>query len=187
MVFFMENRIYPDNIVIRLFEEKDEKKQHPKQFVLKRCIGTGANCVAYMAEGEDGIPVKLKQFRPAGLKKDGEQYRQAERRFVQAYDQQRSMMKDERTAAVTAGLYGLYRDDTEFCWTSVSAMVGRTLETILPDCSLQKNLDIIRKVAESINAYHDAGWVLLDVKPENILVIDSLGLHGVNFFDFDWL
>lgn len=185
MVFFMENRIYPDNIVIRLFEEKDEKKQHPKQFVLKRCIGTGANCVAYMAEGEDGIPVKLKQFRPAGLKKDGEQYRQAERRFVQAYDQQRSMMKDERTAAVTAGLYGLYRDDTEFCWTSVSAMVGRTLETILPDCSLQKNLDIIRKVAESIKAYHDAGWVLLDVKPENILVIDSLGLHGVNFFDFD--
>ncbi len=185
MVFFMENRIYPDNIVIRLFEGRDEKKQHPKQFVLKNCIGTGANCVAYMAEGEDGIPVKLKHFRPAGVQKDGERYHLAEARFIQAYKQQLSMMKDERTAAVTSGLYGLYQDDTGFWWTSVSAMVGRTLDTILSENSLQKNIGIIRRVAESIKGYHEAGWILLDVKPENILVIDSLGLQGVNFFDFD--
>ena len=59
MVFFLENRIYPDNIVICLFEGLDEKKQQPKRFVLKTCIGTGLNYVAYLAEGEDGIPVKL--------------------------------------------------------------------------------------------------------------------------------
>ena len=182
---FMENRIYPDQTWISLYREGDRKRQHPARFLLGECIGTGAGCVAYRAEGEDGIPVKLKQFRPAGIAKKDPRYQGAEDRFLQAYRQQLSMMKEEKTAAVTSGLYGLYQDDSGYYWTSVSGMVGRTLDRILPENSLQKNAEIVRSVAESVKAYHEAGWLLLDVKPENILVIDSLGLHGINFFDFD--
>ncbi len=185
MILFMENRNYPDNSIIRLYEEKDGKKQQHKSFLLKSCIGTGASCVAYQAEDENGIPVKLKQFRPAGMKRDSAAYRLTEERFIQAYRQQVSMMQDEKTAAVTAGLYGLYRDETGYCWTSVSAMVGRTLEKILPENSLPRNVEILHRIAESVKAYHEAGWLLLDIKPQNILVIDSLGMHGINFFDFD--
>ena len=181
----MENRIFPDHSVIRLYKEDNRKPQAPLRFVLQSCIGTGATCVAYRAEGEDGIPVKLKQFRPEGLSRNGQLYQVEEARFLQAYRQQLAMMKDEKTAAVTSGLYGLYRDEMGFCWTSVSGMVGRTLDSLLPEYSLQKNTETIRRVAESIKAYHDAGWLLLDVKPENILVIDSLGMQGINFFDFD--
>ena len=50
----MENRIYPDNSIINLYEEKDARKQHPKKFYLKSCIGTGASCIAYQAEDENG-------------------------------------------------------------------------------------------------------------------------------------
>ena len=176
---FMENRIYPDQTWISLYREGDRKRQHPARFLLGECIGTGAGCVAYRAEGEDGIPVKLKQFRPAGIAKKDPRYQGAEDRFLQAYRQQLSMMKEEKTAAVTSGLYGLYQDDSGYYWTSVSGMVGRTLDRILPENSLQKNAEIVRSVAESVKAYHEAGWLLLDVKPENILVIDSLGLHGI--------
>ena len=95
------------------------------------------------------------------------------------------MMKDEKTAAVTSGLYGLYRDEMGYYWTSVSGMVGRTMDRLLPEYSLRKNAETICRVAECIKAYHEAGWLLLDVKPENILVIDSLGMQGINFFDFD--
>ena len=185
MVFFLENRIYPDNIVICLFEGLDEKKQQPKRFVLKTCIGTGVNYVAYLAEGEDGIPVKLKQFRPAGLQKDGERYHLAETRFIQAYKQQLSMIKDERTEDVTSELYGIYQDDTGFWWTSFCALVGKTLGTILSENSLRKNIRIIQRVAESMKDYHEAGWILIDVKPENILVIEDMGMHWVYFLDFD--
>lgn len=181
----MENRIYPDHTLIHLFKEEDLRAQHPLRFILESCIGTGATCVAYRAEGEDGIPVKLKQFRPEGISQKGQMYQAVEARFLQAYRQQLAMMKEEKTAAVTSGLYGLYRDEMGYYWTSVSGMVGRTLDRLLPEYSLQKNTETIRRVAESIKAYHDAGWLLLDMKPENILVIDSLGMHGINFFDFD--
>ena len=181
----MENRIFPDHTLIRLFKEEDRRSQHPLCFILESCIGTGATCVAYQAEGEDGIPVRLKQFRPEGIPRNGKLYQAAEARFLQAYRQQLPMMKDEKTAAVTSGLYGLYRDETGYYWTLVSGMVGRTLDRLLPEYSLQKNAETIHRVAECIKAYHEAGWLLLDVKPENILVIDSLGMQGINFFDFD--
>ena len=181
----MENRIFPDHTLIRLYKEEDRRTQHPLRFILESCIGTGATCVAYRAEGGDGIPVKLKQFRPEGISQKGQLYQAAEARFLQAYRQQLAMMKEEKTAAVTSGLYGLYRDEMGYFWTSVSGMVGRTLDKLLPEYSLQKNMETIRRIAESIKAYHEAGWLLLDVKPENILVIDSLGMHGINFFDFD--
>ena len=181
----MENRIYPDNSIINLYEEKDARKQHPKKFYLKSCIGTGASCIAYQAEDENGIPVKLKQFRPVGMKRENTDYRLIEERFIQAYRQQISMLKNDKTAAITASLYGLYRDDSGYWWTSVTAMVGRTLEKIFLENSLRKNVIILHWIAESIKAYHEAGWLLLDVKPQNILVIDSLGMQGINFFDFD--
>ena len=185
MIHIMENRVYPDNIILQLYESYNGTKYHPRQFVLKSCIGSGAMCVAYNAEGEDGIPVKLKQLRPRGVRKESERYKAAEQRFIHAYKQQITLMKNEKTAAVTAGLYGLYQDDNGYYWTSVSSMVGRTFDKLLSENSFQKNLEVIRRIAESIKAYHEAGWILLDVKPENILVIDSLGLHGINFFDFD--
>ncbi len=181
----MESRIYADNTRVCLYEEKDGRKLRAKEYLLESCIGTGASCVAYKAIGEDDIPVKLKQFRPEGMSKKDRLYQAAEKRFIQAYQQQISMMRDEKTAAVTTGLYGLYHDEQGFLWTSVSAMVGRTLDTLLQENSLNNNLKILRNLAESIKAYHEAGWLLLDVKPENVLVIDSLGLHGINFFDFD--
>ena len=181
----MENRVYPDNCILQLYKAEDEKQRDPQRFLLKECIGTGASCVAYKAEGNDGIPVKLKQFRPAGIAKGSSLYRLAEERFVEAYRQQISMMRDEKTASVTSGLHGLYRDDAGYYWTSVSCMVGRTLDKLLPENSFQKNLEILYRIAECIKAYHEAGWLLLDIKPENILVIDSLGIQGINFFDFD--
>ena len=127
----MENRIFPDHTLIRLFKEEDRRSQYPLRFILESCIGTGATCVAYQAEGEDGIPVRLKQFRPEGIPRNGKLYQAAEARFLQAYRQQLSMMKDEKTAAVTSGLYGLYRDEMGFCWTSVSRRSKRSFFSVV--------------------------------------------------------
>ena len=80
----MENRIFPDHTLIRLYKEEDRTALHPLRFILESCIGTGATCVAYQAEGEDGIPVRLKQFRPEGIGRKGQLYQAAEARFLQA-------------------------------------------------------------------------------------------------------
>lgn len=185
MGYCMEKRIYPEHTAITLYEIVNGKKQYSRIFILEKCIGTGAGCVAYQATEENGIPVRLKQFRPIGMEQHSNLYRMSEERFLNAYSQQLEMMRDEKTAAVTAGLIGLYRDEDGWYWTSVNSMVGKTLDRLLPENSIHKNIDILRRLAESIRAYHEAGWLLLDVKPTNILVIDSLGLKGINFFDFD--
>ncbi len=185
MGYCMENRIYPDQTAVTLYEASGRGKQGARSFVLEKCIGTGAGCVAYQAAEESGIPVRLKQYRPVGTEQQSSLYRLSEERFLNAYRQQIEMMRDEKTAAVTAGLIGLYRDRNGWYWTSVNSMVGKTLDRLLPGNSLHKNTEILSRLAESVRAYHEAGWLLLDVKPTNILVIDSLGLKGINFFDFD--
>ncbi len=185
MGYYMDNRIYPKHTVVTLFEIANRGRQRRRGFYLENCIGTGAGCVAYQAVEESGIPVRLKQFRPVGMERDSELYRRSEERFLRAYDQQLEMMRDEKTSAVTAGLSGLFRDEDGWYWTSVNSMAGRTLDTLLPENSLHKNVEILSRLAESVQAYHEAGWLLLDVKPTNVLVIDSLGLRGINFFDFD--
>ena len=185
MGYYMEKRIYPEQTAITLYEIIHRGKQQPRTFLLGKCIGTGAGCVAYQAAEENGIPVRLKQYRPVGMDQQSSLYRLSEDRFLNAYRQQVEMMQDEKTAAVTAGLIGLYRDEDGWYWTSVNSMVGKTLDRLLPENSLHKNIEIFSRLAESIRAYHEAGWLLLDVKPTNILVIDSLGLRGINFFDFD--
>ncbi|MCR5136350.1 MAG: hypothetical protein K6C12_04560 [Oscillospiraceae bacterium] len=152
---------------------------------MESCIGSGAVCVAYEASEEDGLPVRLKQCCPLGAEDDAELFPLAEERFLRAYRQQIEMMRDEKTSAVTAGLCGLFQDDSGRYWSSVNAMVGRTLDRLLADNSFRRNMEILRRLAESVRAYHEAGWLLLDVKPANILVIDSLGLQGISFFDFD--
>ena len=68
----MENRIFPDHTLIRLYKEEDRTAQHPLRFILESCIGPGATCVAYPAEGEDGMPVRLKQIRPGGSRRKGQ-------------------------------------------------------------------------------------------------------------------
>ena len=185
MGYFMESRIYPDQTVIRLYEIKEKKKLQQRTFLLNGCIGTGAACVAYEASEEDGLPVRLKQCRPVSAERNSELCRLTEERFIRAYRQQIEMMRDEKTSAITAGLCGLFQDEEGWYWSSVNAMVGRTMDRLLADNTLRRNLEILRRLAESIRAYHEAGWLLLDVKPANILVIDSLGLKGINFFDFD--
>ena len=100
---FMENRVYPDNILIFLYEERDHDKKHGEQYILETCIGTGANCVTYQAAREDGIPVRLKQFRPAGLDRRSSVFRVAEERFIRSYHQQIAMMRDEGVSAITFG------------------------------------------------------------------------------------
>lgn len=181
----MEPLVYPEQTKIRLYELREGQAYDSGVFLLERCIGAGGSCTAYQATGENGIPVRLKQLCPLGLPGDNPLLHEAEERFVQAYRQQLSLMREEKTAAVTASLCGLYRDDGGHLWSSVNTAVGKTLDMMLPGNAFLTNLKILRSIAESVRAYHEAGWLLLDLKPANILVIDSPGIQGINFFDFD--
>ena len=178
----MEARVYPNHTRLLLTEFEGGRRE---SFVLEKCIGSGASCVAYRALAGSGAPVKLKQFRPRGLERGGAAYAAAEQSFLYAYRQQLDMLQDERISNITASLFHLYRDSEGCLWTSVNDVVGRTLDKLLRDCSLNSAAAILRCVAESTKAYHESGWLLLDLKPENILAIDSPGISGVNFFDFD--
>ena len=60
-----------------------------------------------------------------------------------------------------------------------------TLESLEP-LTLKECLTLVRSTAEVIRRIHDHGWLYLDIKPENIFVLE--GTHEiVQLFDFDSL
>ena len=60
-----------------------------------------------------------------------------------------------------------------------------TLESLEPP-TLKGCLKLVRSTAEVIRRIHDHGWLYLDIKPENIFVLE--GTHEiVQLFDFDSL
>lgn len=180
----MDKRIYEPGSVIELYEE-DTDSTLPKLFTLTECIGTGGSCVAYRAVNEKKLPVKLKQFRPADLTPGSDLYGISEKRFLQACRQQRNMLENSRISNITSGLVSLYWDSDGYPWSVVNNVEGRTLDEQLHQNALHDNIRVLLRLTESIRAYHEAGWLLLDIKPANILVVDSPGIFGVNFFDFD--
>lgn len=64
-------------------------------------------------------------------------------------------------------------------------LIENTLAEFKPD-SLKSCISIIKNVAEAVKCIHDEGYLYLDLKPDNILIIDGISKR-IQLFDFDSL
>lgn len=174
------------------------------EFVIDEVLGLGGSCIAYKVsywETEE-IPHKgiLKEYCPAFLEsddfsRDGTTIRIPQElrasfdegltEFKHTYRVINEYLSDNLTAAnyhtVQLGLY----EGNHTAYTLTSCDYGFSYDKI-DDDSLLSICKIMLSVTKAVELYHNAGFLHLDIKPKNILILNDV-TELVKLFDFDSL
>jgi len=174
-------------------------------FHIDELVGVGGSCIAYKVsycESKDivhkGI---LKEFCPAYLNGNDSSIRDGQRivvpdeckaqfaydldKFVQVYRDINAYLSQNLSAANyhTVQL-GLYEGNNTF-YTLTSCDYGKSYDQVL-DTDIYTVLKLVLAVTKAVELYHNAGFLHLDIKPKNVLVLDDVA-DLVKLFDFDSL
>ncbi|MBR0352464.1 MAG: hypothetical protein IJH53_04600 [Oscillospiraceae bacterium] len=162
-------------------------------------LGAGASCIAYLAEdlSNEGLRYILKECFPI---KDASRESGAEviwsddeaktanlSRFTRAYNMQKKLQNDSETsndlAHITHGL--LEANNTLYMIIDPRCAVAYD-DPATAEISLQDIFRTAKALSEAIGAQHRAGYLNLDIKPSNIMVIPNRR-DSVLLLDFDSL
>ena len=166
-------------------------------------IGRGALSTAYLAECSfDGMKTKciLKEYAPktAELERasDGSicvpeweqrEFRRGRERFIRAGMTQNEIRQLSGLSNQTPPV-GRVFEAQGTAYIDVSCYNGTTLDK-LRGLPLIKYMALCRTVAKTVGYYHEAGYYCLDLKPENIFILqngpDDTVTELVEFIDFD--
>ena len=182
------NRYYSENEIIFLNGES---------FQIKEIIGRGASSVVYYAINlSDGTEHLLKEFNPKGIEmwrdemgvlhlekeSDTQRHREGLERIKSAYELQCSFRKDPALKNVTSNIQGCFNEHGTF-YVDMTCFAGQSYDKI-KETSLANLIHRIKAIAGVVAAYHERGYLYLDIKPENIFTIPQT-CDLVMFFDFD--
>lgn len=169
------------------------------KYIIIDIIGKGASTVAYYADYcYDGNCSKhiIKEFNPSYISFqrtengkmefntcDESRVANAKERFLSGCNNQIIIRNQIATMNQTPPVEGpFYANNT--IYTDVIAYNGTTYDVAYKNLSLCDRMKVCLSVAKLVKCYHDAGYLCLDIKPENIFVIpDTKEL--LYFIDFD--
>lgn len=166
-------------------------------YLIRREIGRGASCVVYEGCRADSPrhKVRIKECYPAQnpphrVKQELEwpdegQKEQALDRFERAYNIQLFLQSEEETgnATVHAPLPLCCANST--LYSVLEPDYGETLDRCRPE-NLEEMLTITCALTRAIQNCHQCGYLHLDIKPENVLVLRDTP-HMVKLLDLDSL
>lgn len=173
--------------------ESGSKNQYA--FIVDRQIGQGANSLVYEAH-RDGAPkhrVRIKECYPArqapsrdGMRlswPDTSQRKKALERFQEGFENQRLFQSEEKTgnAAIHMPLEMCEANNTRYMIMELD--YGETLDRHKVS-SFEEILTITKALADTLGEYHRLGFLHLDIKPENILVLREAP-NMIKLFDLD--
>lgn len=184
--------------ILKVYREKGERGV-AASFLISSEIGRGGSCIVYGASYEDSVGsrhgVRLKESFPYGvnLVRDergrlypGDEQRQAfeerQRLFAESYKKQVEIRQETGLSNITVGAFELYYGNGTVY--SVMDCGEGTDYTKLGRESLKETLTRVRAVAAALWKYHQAGYLHLDIKPENVWLIPETR-ELVQLFDFD--
>ena len=162
-------------------------------------IGAGASCIAYRAEFVDGSGFTtdhlLKEYYPVSLhiarRPDGslepdagerEKYEAGLHRFREGYTFQRAIRRTEGLMNSTSNIQDVF-DANGTTYIDMTVMNGQTY-TEVEEPTLYQLLRHMKALAKVIGNYHKAGFLHLDIKPDNIFVYPETP-EMLLLFDFD--
>lgn len=159
---------------------------------VREVLGEGAGSIAYLVE-EDSLQFVMKECFPySGADRDnngavvwrsGEVEAKSKSRFERAFRIQASLMSDLDAMNQTAHLVGsIYQANNTLCTLTIRKN-ARTYDMVA-ESSLTEILVTAKSVASIVGAYHKAGYLHLDIKPENIMVYPETR-EMVQMIDFD--
>lgn len=170
------------------------------KYIITGIIGKGASTVAYCADYycDDGNCSKhiIKEFNPSYISfqrtengemqfttSDKSRVTNAKERFLSGCYNQIKIRNQIATMNQTPPIEGpFYANDT--IYTDVIAYNGTTYDVAYKKLSLCDRMKVCLSVAKLVKCYHDAGYLCLDIKPENIFVIPETK-ELLYFIDFD--
>ena len=147
-----------------------------KRFTLTGVLGVGSNCISYSAVSEAGIPCVIKECCPWSTsrgsggevlwKRDAQQ---AKERFERAYRAQLEIMRKpdliNKGAFVTDSLH----EANSTLYSVIEAKNCVSYDSCENE-SLKNILLTARSIAAAVEVYHKYGWLLLDLKPDNVMI-----------------
>ena len=167
------------------------------KFYIKSHIGNGASCVVYHAVCEDKTEHLLKEYYPRNLdlerNDDGvlvvpehkrEIFDKGLQRFRNGNERQKEVRLLEHLKNSTSNIQGyFYGNGTEYI--DMTVFSGKTYNHIESE-TLHSMMLRMRNLTQAIGNYHNAGFLHLDIKPENIFILDEdQPVKGIMLFDFD--
>lgn len=173
--------------------ESGSKNQYA--FIVDRQIGQGANSLVYEAH-RDGAPkhrVRIKECYPArqapsrdGMRlswPDTSQRKKVLKHFQEGFENQRLFQSEEKTgnAAIHMPLEMCEANNTRYMIMELD--YGETLDRYKVS-SFEEILTITKALADTLGEYHRLGFLHLDIKPENILVLREAP-NMIKLFDLD--
>lgn len=176
-----------------------------RTFHITGVAGGGGSCIAYKVEFEESNGIRhigiLKEYCPAYLDSKAnlrhenpnvvvpEEYRASFedgiKDFSKTYKAISNYLTQHEEASnyhpVPLGLY--YGNGTVYSLSSLD--YGKSYDKV-KDENLKSVLRVVRSLVFAVSQYHDAGYLHLDIKPENVLILDGV-TELVKLFDYDSL
>ena len=169
------------------------------EYTIRRELARGCSCIVYDASYTDNLGnyklVRIKECYPYALKMtrdedgtlhpsagDGKAFDAAKKRLIAAYQKNNALFSLDGLANVIANTSDIYEANGTVYIVSVY-MNGRTFTEHQGD-TLHDCVSLLIGAAKALRHIHNAGYLYLDLKPDNILTLEG-SLDLVQLFDFD--
>ena len=177
------------------------KQGGKEQYTVAKEIGRGGSSIVYDATYEtnpgDIKHIRLKECYPFKLRVrrnadgflcaeqgDADAFKKAQERFAADFSLGNGLFySDDLFDALTSTIDIYSGNGTVYLASAYSP--ESTLATYNPG-SLKKCISLVKQVAYVVGKIHKAGYLYLDIKPENVLVIEGFSTR-IQLFDFDSL
>lgn len=189
---------------IKELEEKECIVVNGTRFQIDSYIGEGSTCMVYYGSVLDGnglisgTRVVIKEFVPKGdniyveredsgklkinpFSKDTKQYLNLQKQFQTGFENQKNLARIDKVmeVGITPIMEGQY-GDSRYVISNIHSGTGLDRKQFK---TLEEKLECAVRVIEMMGIFHEAGYVITDFKPENILYIDRP--KAVKLIDFD--
>lgn len=194
----MDHRIaLKSNTQLRLCNDRGEAIH----CVIENEIGRGGSCIVYEAvrvtDTGDKTLYRVKEFYPYKLNisrdennvlipsvKDVKIFSQRQEQFRSDFTRTNQLFYSDNNYSLMINQLDVFRQNgTSYILSAYSSK--KTLETYKPE-SLKECIMLARQVAYVLANIHRQGYLYLDTKPDNVLVVDGYQKQ-VQLFDFDSL
>lgn len=194
----MDHRIaLKSNTPLRLCNDRGEAIH----CVIESEIGRGGSCIVYEAaritDTGDKTLYRVKEFYPYKLNisrdenngltpsaNDAEVFAQKQEQLRSDFSRTNQLFYSDTNYSSMANQLDVFRQNgTSYVLSAYSSK--KTLATYKPE-SLKECITLVKKVAYVLGNIHKQGYLYLDTKPDNVLVVDGYQKQ-IQLFDFDSL
>lgn len=157
-----------------------------RQYTIIKQLGSGANTIAYLAEckcGELKTKCILKEYSP----RNNDDFETGKIRFLESGKTQNKIRQISALNNQTPPVSHIFETNGT-AFIDIACYNGTTLDKV-DNLTLPQYMALCETIAKTVGYYHKSGYLCLDLKPENIFILqnspDDTITQLVEFIDFD--